>query len=89
MILIELDEIFAFQNSTLVNTIIVFAVLAFVTMIVIYFSLQQIAIHPLTTLKTIAQKMKDGHYDQRIPVGGRDEVGQVAETFNEMAEAIQ
>jgi signal transduction histidine kinase len=89
MILIELDEIFAFQNTTLVNTIIIFAVLAFVTMTVIYLSLQQIAIQPLTTLKTIAQKMTDGHYEQRIPVWGRDEVGQVAETFNEMAEAIQ
>jgi signal transduction histidine kinase len=58
-------------------------------MILIYLSLQRVAIQPLTTLKTIARKMKEGQYDQRIPVSGRDEVGQVAETFNEMAEAIQ
>jgi signal transduction histidine kinase len=89
MVLVELDEIFAFQSSTLINTITVFAVFALIAMLVIYFSLQQIAIQPLTTLKTIAQEMTEGQYERRIPVRGQDEVGQLAETFNKMADAIQ
>jgi signal transduction histidine kinase len=89
MILVELNEITAFQSSTLLNTILVFTVLAVLAIIVIYLSLQRIAIHPLITLKKIAQEMKTGQYDRRIPVSGRDEVGQLAESFNEMAEAIQ
>jgi signal transduction histidine kinase len=89
MILVELDEIFAFQNTTLLNTIIVFAILAVVAIIAIYLSFQRIAIQPLNTLKTISREMKGGQYDQRIPVWGEDEVGQLAESFNEMAEAIQ
>lgn len=89
MILVELDEISSFQNTTLLNTIIVFTIFAVIVSFVIYLSLQRIAIQPLTTLKTIARDMKGGQYDRRIPVGGQDEVGQLAESFNEMAEAIQ
>jgi len=88
MVLVELNEIYVFQNSTLVKTIFVFAILAVIALAVIYFSLQTITIQPLNVLKTIAH-MTGGQYDQRIPITGQDEVGQLAATFNEMAEAIQ
>jgi signal transduction histidine kinase len=89
MILVELDEIFAFQNSTLMNTIIVFAALALVALVIIYVSLQHIVIQPLNALRTIAQKMTGGQYKERIPAAGQDEVGQLAASFNEMAGAIE
>lgn len=89
VILVELDEIFAFQTSTLMNTIIVFAALALVALVIIYMSLQHIVIQPLNTLRVIAQKMTGGQYKQRIPAQGKDEVGQLAASFNEMAGAIE
>jgi signal transduction histidine kinase len=89
MVMVELDEIYAFQNTTLLNTIIVFVALTAVMVGVIYFTLYRIAISPMNRLKTTAQQMTSGQYDQRIPVTGRDELGQLAHTFNEMAGAVQ
>lgn len=89
MVLVGLDEIYAFQSTTLVNTIIVFAVLAVVTVGVIYLVLYRVAILPINSLQTIAQKMTEGQYDQRIQVTAKDEVGQLAATFNDMASAVQ
>jgi signal transduction histidine kinase len=57
--------------------------------VIIYLSLQQIVIHPMNDLKTIAQKMTGGQYNQRIPIVAKDEVGQLAATFNDMAHAIE
>lgn len=89
MILVELEEMYAFQNSALLNTITVFIVLTVVTSAIIYRILYQVAIHPINRLRTTAQQMTSGQYDQRIPVTGRDELGQLALTFNEMASAVQ
>lgn len=89
MVLVELNEIYVFQNSTLIKTIFVFAILAVIALAIIYFSFQKITIQPLNVLKTIARQMTGGQYDQRIPITGQDEVGQLAATFNDMAEAIQ
>jgi signal transduction histidine kinase len=89
MVLFELDEIYAFQNTTLLNTILIFALLAVLTVGVLYAVLAQLAIRPINTLRTIAQKMIGGEYDQRIPVTGHDEIGQLASTFNQMASAVQ
>jgi signal transduction histidine kinase len=89
MVLVELSEITSFQNTTLLNTIVVFVVLAFLTVAFIYFTLYRIAIRPIDTVRTIAQKMIGGQYDQRIPLTTRDELGQLASTFNEMASAVQ
>lgn len=89
MILVDLKEIYTYQTTVVRNTITVFAILALLALIVTYLSLKGIVIQPLTELKTIAQKMTSGQYDQRIPIQGQDEVGQLATTFNEMAEAVQ
>ncbi|HEX2905248.1 MAG TPA: HAMP domain-containing sensor histidine kinase [Phototrophicaceae bacterium] len=89
MILVELDEIYAFQNRTLMNTITLFVVLTLLAIGMIYIALNRIVIAPINTLKTIARKMTGGQYGQRIPITVQDEVGQLAQTFNEMASAIQ
>jgi signal transduction histidine kinase len=89
MILVELEEIFLFQNSTLFNTIVVFAALTLLTLAIIYANIYQTVIRPLYNLKTTAQTMTGGQYAERVPVSTADEVGQLAVAFNEMASAIQ
>lgn len=89
MILVELEEIFSFQNSTLLNTIVVFAALTLFAMAIIYVNIYRTMIRPLNLLKTIAQVMTSGQYNERAPVNTQDEVGQLAAAFNEMATAIQ
>ncbi len=89
MILVELKDIFSFQNVTLLNTIIIFAALTLFALAIIYINIYQTMIRPLNKLKTIAHTMTSGEYDERAPVDTQDEVGQLAKAFNEMANAIQ
>jgi signal transduction histidine kinase len=89
MVLIELANLNSFQTQTLINTIVIFVVLTLLTVLLIYITLSQLAINPITSLQTIAQKIVEGNYDQRIPVAGKDEVGELAATFNVMINTIQ
>ncbi len=44
---------------------------------------------PLRSLSEAAQGIADGDLSRRVQVGSRDEVGQVAVTFNQMADTLQ
>jgi signal transduction histidine kinase len=46
-------------------------------------------IRPLRVLTGAAQRIAQGHFDERIQVGGEDEVGQLARAFNHMAESLE
>ncbi|MDQ0214772.1 signal transduction histidine kinase [Oikeobacillus pervagus] len=43
---------------------------------------------PLQEMKKAAERMSEGDYSTRVQVATKDEIGQLASTFNEMAEAI-
>ena len=88
-ILVEMEEIYSFQNSTLNNTVLIFTALTLLAVSTIYFVIFSTTIRPLNALRTIAHKMTSGQYDQRAPVKSHDEVGQLAAAFNEMANAIE
>jgi signal transduction histidine kinase len=89
MIVVELHEIFMFQNSTLFNTITVFFALTLFAMAIIYINIYRTMIRPLEKLRTISQTITKGRYDERVPVNTNDEVGQLGSAFNEMAVAVQ
>jgi signal transduction histidine kinase len=89
MVLVDLEELASFQNSTLVNTIVIFVALTALALALIYLAIHHTTIRPLNNLKATAQTMTGGQYDARVPVSTNDEVGQLATAFNEMANAIQ
>ncbi len=41
--------------------------------------------HPVRIVTRASEAMARGDYDQRIPVGGKDEIGRLAASFNQMA----
>jgi signal transduction histidine kinase len=88
-ILVELEEIFSFQNRTLTNTVLVFTALTLLAILFIYIAIFYTTIRPLNALRDLAHTMTSGQYDQQVPVKSHDEVGQLAAAFNEMANAIQ
>lgn len=88
-ILVEMEEIYSFQNSTLNNTVFIFTALTLLAVSIIYLAIYYTIIRPLNALRDIAHTMTSGQYDQRAPVKSHDEVGQLAAAFNEMANAIQ
>ncbi|OXS75137.1 sensor histidine kinase [Domibacillus enclensis] len=46
-------------------------------------------VKPLESMKKAAVRLSKGDYKARVPEGSHDEFGQLARTFNEMAEAIE
>jgi signal transduction histidine kinase len=89
MIVVELQQIFGFQNSTLFNTVAIFIALTVVALATIYSIIYRTMIRPLEKMRTISQLMANGSYEERVPIKTSDEVGQLASAFNEMAIAIQ
>jgi histidine kinase len=45
-------------------------------------------LHPLRDIMQASQRIAEGHYDERVKVSGADELGQLAERFNRMAEKL-
>ncbi|MCB9727613.1 MAG: HAMP domain-containing protein [Deltaproteobacteria bacterium] len=60
---------------------------ALVLSLVILFMIQRI-LSPLRDLREGARKIAAGHYDERVDVRSRDEIGQLGLEFNTMAEAL-
>ena len=44
---------------------------------------------PLQRLASASQRIADGHYAERVPLTSRDELGDVARSFNAMASALE
>jgi signal transduction histidine kinase/DNA-binding response OmpR family regulator len=59
-----------------------------VSTVLIYYSSRRIT-RPIRQLTAHADRMAQGDLDQVIPVTSRDEIGQLAATFNKMARALQ
>ena len=43
----------------------------------------------MKTIQDVAQKMAAGDYDARVQNKSNDEIGQLGQSFNDMAESIQ
>ena len=46
-------------------------------------------ISPIRSVTDAARKIATGDLDQRVPEGSSDEIGQMAQTFNQMADALE
>jgi histidine kinase len=44
---------------------------------------------PLRAMTAASRRVAEGHYSERVPVGGSDELGQMAGSFNSMAEKLE
>ncbi len=53
------------------------------------FLLMRKLLGPLTQMTVLAEKIAAGDYSGQIPIASRDEVGQLAEAFNRMAEGLR
>jgi signal transduction histidine kinase len=58
------------------------------TFIIYYFS-QRILVKPLYEINKTARKISNGEFEKRVEISSKDEIGQLAESFNYMADALQ
>ncbi|MBQ8141370.1 MAG: HAMP domain-containing histidine kinase [Clostridia bacterium] len=72
-----------------INKAIILAILwiMMAALIAVYFISERV-ISPLKKISVAAKQFASGKFDTRVPVIGRDEVAELAESFNNMAEAL-
>lgn len=84
------EEILRKQISGVFFIIWISSFLALIASIfMIYYFAQQILIRPLYELNSVADKMSKGDFTQRALVSSEDEIGNLANSFNLMAESIE
>lgn len=88
-IVYPLDQIDNEIRSTTLT--IMFMALGFILLAAILVSLlvQRAVYRPLADLKDGAARLAEGDLEKKIPVRGRDEFGQLAESFNAMTDALR
>ena len=59
------------------------------SVIIIYYIAQRMLFRPLAELNTIARKISKGEVTQRVLVTSNDEIGQLSDSFNSMAESLE
>lgn len=75
--------------GTMVNAIVVSSLwILLAALIAVYFITEMIT-GPLRQMSRAAKKMAVGKFDTRIPVRGKDEVAELAASFNHMAESLE
>ncbi len=75
--------------DTMVNAIVVSSLwIMLAALIAVYFITEMIT-GPLRQMSRAAKKMAIGKFDTRIPVRGKDEVAELASSFNHMAESLE
>lgn len=64
-----------------------FAVL--ISTVVIYFLSQRILTKPLYEINKTARAISNGEFEKRVSISSKDEIGELAQSFNNMADALQ
>jgi len=57
--------------------------------IVIYYFSQKIIIKPLAEINSVAKKISNGDVNKRVYLKSNDEIGELAQTFNFMADSVE
>lgn len=73
------------QNVVLVQALLISDIAVFV---IVMFSIRK-SLSPLQTLITAIKRVREGFYGEKIDYRSRDEIGELAETFNSMSSTIQ
>jgi signal transduction histidine kinase len=86
----EMDAVtlVAFQEA--IRTALTAAtVIALGAAVVLSLALSRRIAGPVSRLAGAARRIAAGHYNERVPAGGRDEVGELSGSFNAMADSLE
>ncbi len=66
------------------------AILAIIiSSIIIYYFSQKIIIKPLAEINRVADKIAKGEVEKRVEISSKDEIGELADSFNSMADSLE
>jgi signal transduction histidine kinase len=81
----RVDNAIAAGNTSAFIAAIAAALFSFAIASYIYVT----TMNPLSRLETAAEDLRNARFDVRVPITSQDEIGQLGETFNTMAAAIE
>jgi len=77
------------EANSMRNTIIIIAVVAILVAVVLCYWVASRITKPIKDLQVAADKVSKGEMDVAINVKSKDEVGDLAESFNRMVQAVK
>jgi serine phosphatase RsbU (regulator of sigma subunit) len=77
------------ERRELIRDTLLILVATVLAILVIAFLLARTIARPVYTLAESAAEIGQGRFGQQVPVAGRDEIGQLATTFNKMSRDLQ
>lgn len=89
---IYIFEDITYASDNIRKIIIVSAAITFFVITIAIFTLYKILnreFKPLSELSDMTKRIADNKYDQRVVVHNNDEIGQIAQNFNKMADAVE
>jgi sigma-B regulation protein RsbU (phosphoserine phosphatase) len=78
-------EIFSEGEEKIKHFLVIFAIIALINLFITYFLTSKLINKPIKQLISGVSKFTFGHLDTRIEVKSKDELGQLANIFNDMA----
>jgi len=79
-----------YEDANEIKTVIIYGMIPVMLIgaILIYYSSKKIS-QPLSDMNEVAKVIADGNFENRIEVNSYDEVSQLAQSFNNMAESLE
>ncbi len=84
-----LSDLFTSFQATFNQALILALLTAGVIAIIVSLFLSRSIVAPLRILTTASRRIAAGHYGERVQGAGSDELGQLAHSFNQMAEKLE
>jgi GAF domain-containing protein/HAMP domain-containing protein len=88
-VLLNINNLVVFQSRLANNTSFVFYGLGLAAMILLTLFTWRAVLAPVNRLQSVAWQMAGGDYESRVRITSNDEIGRLAQAFNDMADGVQ
>lgn len=89
IIMVGNDEFIKTPLRIYVMIWIIIAVALVISSVIVYYFAQKVLVKPLDEINRAARKLAKGDTAKRVYIDSRDEIGELAESFNIMAESLE
>ncbi len=84
----EYETLLTFQGDLTTRNLIVVGLVSLVSLLGTVFLIRRAVTQPLAQLKTVSEQIAAGDFEQRAHIRSQDEIGQLAQSFNSMADQL-
>ncbi|MCB0212699.1 MAG: HAMP domain-containing protein [Anaerolineae bacterium] len=83
------DDLFVSFRTAVTEALLWAAGLAAISAVIVSIFVSRRVVNPIRQMMQASRRIANGHYDERVAETNRDELGQLAHSFNQMADALE